>query len=122
MKKGTDMMIASGVLMCALIWVLFNSIQPTGYTVAAVQNEKMESFMNCVYDGGATLYVNDGCEDCEKQKAVFGGSFDGLKYVECENVCERSDVTRFPTWIINGEKYEGSLSLEQVSALTGCKL
>lgn len=53
---------------------------------------------------------------------MLGGSLDGLKYVICEGKCERSDVTKFPTWIIKGEKYESMLSPKSISELTGCSL
>ena len=124
MKNGMDMMIGSGVLMLAVVWFLFNSIQPTGYVVAApTQEEMMEAFLNCVYESGTNLYITGDCAACEEQKAIFGDGFEMIKTTLCENgVCERSDVTKFPTWIIKGEKYESVFSLEHVSALSGCRL
>ena len=123
MKDGIDMVIMSAVLMCISVAIVFYSInQPTGYAVAITPEETMESFVNCVYEDGATLYITDGCSNCEEQKAMFGGKLDGLKYVICEDRCERSDVTNFPTWTIKGRKYEGALSLKDISELTGCSL
>ncbi len=124
MKKGTDMMIASGVLMCAVIATLFYSInQPTGYMSAAPADERTDAFVSCVYESGATLYLSDSCgPECEEQKALFGDSFGTVKIIFCEGACARSDVTKFPTWMIDGGKYEGVLSLDELGQLTGCKL
>jgi len=126
MKNGMDMMIASGGMMLVLLAVIFYSMGPaqtTGYAVAApASEERMEAFATCVYESGATLYLSDSCPECEEQKALFGENFDAIKTVLCEGNCDRSDVTKFPTWIINGGKYEGKVSLEELSELTGCKL
>jgi hypothetical protein len=124
MKNGMDTIIGSGVLMPALVWLIFNYAQPTSYVVAAsAQEERMEALPNCVYEGGTNLYITGDCAACEEQKAVFGDGFEMIKTTFCENgACERRDITKFPTWIIKGEKYESVFSLERISALSGCRL
>jgi hypothetical protein len=125
MKRGIDMTIASGVMMLALLALIFySSGKTTGLAVAASDaGDGMASFAACVYEKGATLYVSSGCPDCEEQKSLFGESFANIKSSFCEGECDgRSDITKFPTWIINGKKYEGKMTLEKLGELTGCRL
>ncbi len=125
MRDGMDMMIASGTLMLILIAVIFYSIKPptyTGFMTAEFVDVDIESFAKCIYKSGATLYISDNCERCEEQKNVFGENFEHLNPIECENTCERKDVTKFPTWVFKGKKYESVLSLKRISELTGCSV
>ena len=49
-----------------------------------------------------------------------------LPYVECDSkginprldLCEKVPVRAYPTWVINGEKYEGVMSLERLADLS----
>ena len=122
MKNGTDMAIVSGVLTLALLGTLFYSIKTTGYAIAeADASDKMEAFALCVYESGATIYLSSNSESRE-QMAMFGNASENLMPRFCEDVCERGDISQFPTWIIRGEKHEGIMSLQQISQLTGCSL
>jgi len=46
-----------------------------------------------------------------------------LPYVECDvggldarpDLCARAGVRRYPTWVIDGKKYEGLLTLPQLA-------
>jgi len=49
-----------------------------------------------------------------------------LPYVECDpkginprlDLCEKVPVHAYPTWVINGEKYEGVMSLDRLAELS----
>jgi len=49
-----------------------------------------------------------------------------LPYVECDpkginprlDLCEKVPVRAYPTWVINGEKYEGVMSLDRLAELS----
>ncbi|HTY80280.1 MAG TPA: hypothetical protein VMI34_20805 [Candidatus Bathyarchaeia archaeon] len=49
-----------------------------------------------------------------------------LPYVECDpkgvnprpDLCEKVPVRAYPTWVIDGEKYEGVMSLERLADLS----
>ena len=35
-----------------------------------------------------------------------------------QDLCEKVPVRAYPTWVINGEKYEGVMSLERLAELS----
>lgn len=71
------------------------------------------------------LYVQLGCSHCKTQEMMFGGSYKHLNVVDCfypgqKEVCIENGIRATPTWIINGEYYEGVQSIERLKELTGC--
>lgn len=76
---------------------------------------------------GATMYGSFKCPHCNDQKKMFGSAFKYIKYVECHpqgpeanpSLCFARGVQNFPTWEINGNYYQGAMSLERLSALSG---
>jgi hypothetical protein len=49
-----------------------------------------------------------------------------LPYIECDpkgvnarpDLCEKVPVRAYPTWVIDGQKYEGVLSLDRLAELS----
>ncbi len=76
---------------------------------------------------GATMYGSYKCPHCNDQKKMFGSAFKYINYVECHpkgpdanpSLCFARGVQNFPTWEINGNYYQGAMSLERLSALSG---
>lgn len=84
-----------------------------------------DSFAQCLTEKGAVMYGTYWCSYCNAQKRDFGDSFEFVNYVECteeKNRCIEDGIEGFPTWIINGIKYEGKQRLSKLSDLTGCEL
>jgi hypothetical protein len=60
---------------------------------------------------------------CGEQKTRFGSAAKFLPYVECDAKsavaetarCHAASVRVYPTWIINGQRYEGLKSLEELA-------
>jgi glutaredoxin len=80
-------------------------------------------FASCLTEKGAVFYGTNSCPHCKDQKAMFGDSFSEVTFIDCEasrQLCRLAGVTAYPTWIINGEKYTGTRSLETLGALAGC--
>lgn len=76
-------------------------------------------------DSGAKFYGAYWCPHCEEQKALFGASADRLPYIECSPSgragpqsleCRRKRVRFYPTWTINGRRYERLLTVKQLAA------
>ncbi|MFC1741125.1 hypothetical protein ACFL3V_01135 [Nanoarchaeota archaeon] len=87
--------------------------------------EGLDGFAQCLSEKGAVMYGTYWCSHCNAQKADFGDAFSHIEYVECSDqkeLCAENDVQGFPTWIIDGAKYEGRQPLSRLSALTGCDL
>ncbi|MCS7235628.1 MAG: vitamin K epoxide reductase family protein [Armatimonadota bacterium] len=76
---------------------------------------------------GAKFYGAYWCPHCTEQKRMFGEAARYLPYVECDarspegrpEECRRAGVRAFPTWVIGGRKYEGTIPLEELARLSG---
>ena len=67
------------------------------------------------------LYTQLGCSHCKIQEDMFGDNYQYLDVIDCffeKDKCKEISVT--PTWLINGQKYEGVQSIEKLKELTGC--
>jgi hypothetical protein len=75
---------------------------------------------------GAVFYGAWWCPHCFHQKNLFGiEAGQRLPYVECDKDdagrrrCAAAGIRAFPTWDLNGERREGTLSLEELRAWSG---
>jgi hypothetical protein len=65
-----------------------------------------DAFAKCLTEKGWVMYGAEWCSHCKEQKALFGDSFQYIKYVECpDNVqlCLNKGVNGYPTWIVEAE-------------------
>lgn len=78
----------------------------------------------------AKFYGAYWCPHCEEQKELFGASAHRLPYIECSPggrrapqaaICNAAGVQVYPTWFINGQRYEGLLTLRDLARLSGFK-
>lgn len=109
----------------SLLTIIFAAIL-TAYTLSgrgpAVD---YSDFAKCLSENDAVMYGTYWCSHCKAQKADFGDSFQHVNYVECSQYpdeCTDKGVRGFPTWIIDGIRYEGRQRLSRLAALTGCEL
>jgi uncharacterized membrane protein len=79
----------------------------------------------------AKFYGASWCPHCKDQKRLFGAAADHLPYVECSPdgqrrpeapVCHQMQIVVYPTWIINGRRYEGVFGPEELARLSGFAL
>lgn len=76
---------------------------------------------------GAKFYGAYWCPHCTNQKEMFGRAAALLPYIECDprspigqpQVCAAAQIRAYPTWEINGRRFEGELSLRQLAELSG---
>lgn len=70
------------------------------------------------------------CPHCADQKEMFGASAHRLPYIECSpqgprapqaKICNDVNIQRYPTWIIDGRRYEGVLTPEELARYSGFK-
>lgn len=68
------------------------------------------------------------CKYCHMQKELFGReAINEITYVECDirgvnpqrDLCIASQVPAFPTWEINGNRYSGVQTLDQLADISG---
>jgi uncharacterized membrane protein len=77
---------------------------------------------------GAKMYGAFWCPHCQQQKAYFGLSANHLPYIECSPngqgapaapVCTAERITTYPTWVINGKRFEEVMTLKQLADASG---
>jgi uncharacterized membrane protein/glutaredoxin len=101
-----------------------------GYAVAERQvaaSAYAEGLAKHLAASGARFYGAYWCPHCAEQKRMFGEAARYLPYVECDprspegrpEECRRAGVRAFPTWVIGGRKYEGTIPLEELAKLSG---
>ncbi len=86
---------------------------------------KYDSFAQCLFEKGVTMYGTGWCSHCQNQKKMFGKSFQYVNYVDCDRYsdeCLKNGIRGYPTWIINDEKYPGEQYLYKLATLSGCVL
>ena len=75
----------------------------------------------------AKFYGAFWCPHCNHQKELFGASVKRLPYVECSPggpqvpsapICQEKNITSYPTWIINGQRYTGVQELDALAQLS----
>lgn len=69
------------------------------------------------------VYVQLGCSHCANQEAMFGNNWEYINSTDCyynSQECITKNITGTPTWIINGQYYLGTQTIETLKSLTGC--
>lgn len=106
-----------------------NNVEQTTGNLVPIGN--LDDFAKCITGKGAKMYGAYWCPHCENNKKLFGDSIQYVEYVECAvegqpqvqtEECTDAGITGYPTWEVNGEKYPGEQTLENLARLTGCTL
>ena len=72
----------------------------------------------------AKFYGASWCPHCSEQKEMFGSSAHRLPYIECSPggpkappapACNEANIKSYPTWVINGQRYTGTQTLENLA-------
>lgn len=75
----------------------------------------------------AKMYGAYWCPHCGVQKDYFGAAADRLPYIECDpqgydpqpDLCVQMGIEAYPTWVIGGKSYVGTLLPGKLAALSG---
>ena len=74
------------------------------------------------------MYGAHWCEHCRQQKEFFGEAAKRLPYIECSTgaqgspqtaECRNRQIKSYPTWFINGQRYEELLTPARLAQMTG---
>jgi len=77
---------------------------------------------------GAVMYGAHWCDHCRQQKELFGEAAKRLPYIECSTgaqgtpqtaQCSSRGIKTYPTWFINGQRYEEVMTQTRLAQLTG---
>lgn len=119
-----------GPLGSAVVVVLALFLHFSGLFDPAAGPEKpyLKALASHLHDSGARFYGTYWCPACQQQKALFEASVDRLPYVECTPdgrrgaynfACIANDIQEFPTWIIDGRRHTGVISVGELAAMSG---
>jgi len=81
-----------------------------------------EKVISCIASK-SHMYGSATCPHCTEQKKILGSYVSLFNITDCYadiGVCTKADIEFFPTWIINGEKYVGVKSIEQLKTISNC--
>jgi uncharacterized membrane protein/glutaredoxin len=109
-----------------LVIVLALHLHYAGYLgkTAGPEDPWVRGLADHLSKGGAKFYGASWCPHCTEQKEIFGSSVKRLPYVECSPggpgtpqaaVCTKAGVESYPTWTINGQRFVGNQSLENLA-------
>ena len=89
----------------------------------APASSEIQSLAECLRDNQVTMYGTSWCGACEYQKELFGGSWETVPYVDCEQQPEKcSRIEAYPSWVLkDGTVLRGSRNLERLARETGCE-
>lgn len=95
---------------------------------AGPEDPHLREIAEALTASGAKFYGATWCPHCMDQKKLFGAAARYLPYVECApngprtpqaTECVAQEIKGYPTWIINGNRYERMLSVSQLAAMSG---
>lgn len=97
-----------------------------GVNTSNVNPEELAKYLT---SKGIILYGAYWCPHCQDQKKLFGDALQYVTYYECDpkgenskaDACTAAGIEGYPTWIIDGQKYSGTKTLDELADLSGFK-
>jgi len=109
-----------------IIFLHLNYIGVVGRHPAA-EDPMARALAEHLSQSGAVMYGAHWCEHCQQQKDLFGAAARRLPYIECSTggpgtpqtaTCRNRGIKTYPTWFINGQRYEEVLTQARLASLT----
>ncbi|OKH12691.1 vitamin K epoxide reductase family protein [[Limnothrix rosea] IAM M-220] len=101
---------------------------PDGWEVTTTSGESEIALAEHLANIGAKKFGAYWCPHCYEQKQLFGPeAFEKIDYIECAadgknaqpQVCAAAGLEGFPTWDVDGQRYSGTQTLEQLAEASG---
>ncbi len=89
----------------------------------ATKTGSYDDLAQCLTAHGVIMYGASWCTHCQAQKKMFGPSFEYVTFIDCDKDaadCNAAGITGYPTWVINGTKYEGEQNFYTLAKNSGC--
>lgn len=122
-KKRIFITIIAGILAVLAFYLISSAITKyTGYSVG----DKETDFKACLKEKTLVLYVNteDLASSLQKLKLIeYSDYFEIINCAINNKPCLEKDISSFPdpTYIIEGKKVIGDISINKLSEISGCK-
>ena len=120
-KRVLVTIIAGAVLIFAFYFITGSITKYTGYLVS--EESKQSDFEKCLIEKDIELYINSANSYETLNRMNVKDNLDKISIKNCLNdnmYCLEKNVTNFPTWIINGEKFERDLTDRELGEISGC--
>jgi len=110
-----------------IVFLHLNYIGVVG-RVPGVEDPMSRALAIHLEQSGAIMYGAHWCDHCKQQKDLFGEAAKRLPYIECSTgaqgtpqtaECRNRQIRTYPTWVINGQRYEEVLTQTRLATLTG---
>ena len=94
---------------------------------AGPEDPHLKALATHLHESGARFYGAYWCPACQEQKALFTASVERLPYIECTPEgrggpravdCLTRNIGQYPTWIIDGQRHTGVVSVERLARLS----
>ncbi|HEY3305805.1 MAG TPA: vitamin K epoxide reductase family protein [Candidatus Binatia bacterium] len=117
--------VAVGLLVVVLVHLHYAGIWGT---TAQSGDPGLRALADHLAKTDAKFYGASWCPHCQEQKKMFGAAADRLPYVECSPrgprtppaaICKNMNIQGYPTWIINGRRFQGLLTPEELAKHSG---
>ena len=122
MEPKKRIFISLGILVALVITFLVITNEITKYTGYSTSDNP--NSLSCLGQQNMELYINSTDSDNALKNIVLTDYLQYFKIHNCftnNHPCVDNGITDFPTWIINGEKYVGDISVSDLGNYTGCK-
>lgn len=120
--------LGSGVVALVVVGVLHLHFSGFFDPAAGPEDPRLAALATHLEKTGAKFYGAYWCPHCQQQKALFAGAAKRLPYVECSpngpgtnqaTDCQVLEIHDYPTWIIDGHRFERVLPVEELARLSG---
>jgi uncharacterized membrane protein len=116
----------------ALLVIMALHLHYAGYwgSTAAAEDPWIRGLATHLSRIDAKFYGASWCPHCKQQKEMFGASADRLPYIECSpggprgpvaQACKEARIESYPTWIVNGQRYDGTQTLQALAQYSNYK-
>ena len=123
--KALPAPVISSALVVVLMFMHFSGFF---HPSAGPEDPYLKALASHLRDTDARFYGAFWCPVCRDQKDMFQASARRLPYVECSPdgrtgpmnfTCVANEVNDYPTWVIDGQRYVGLLSVERLASVSG---
>lgn len=124
-KKSKDRLV--GTVAGLAVIITMHSIVHQDKIFQKAADPQLQALATHLSERGAAFYGASWCNACLAQKELFGSAASYLPYVECSprgqntpqsTICLLKKIKSYPTWLIDGKRYERILTVEVLEKLS----
>lgn len=112
------------LLIISLLYLTGAITRYTGYIIGE-KIDKDAEFKNCLSEKNIILYINTENPDVTLKEIKLNEYLSSIKIFNClrnNDLCQEKNINNFPTWIIDDNKIENDISLEELKEYSKCKM